>query len=326
MISGCESRSRRAARTLLPKRPRSGPQSGISRAAAFAFEADGLYLAVPADFHDIAAYAEYRFYLRDRYGALKTRDKRFSHRYISAKCKARSSGWFADILSGRQRLKPAQVRDLASVFKMEKREQDFLAILVEMERAEDPDSRVAAMERWLALKGPRREAVDKDRFAFFDHWYHLALQEVMAILPFDGDYESLGASLRPPIGGAEAREALDLLQRLGLILPQIWNRRMSDMPVLVKAPNGETRHWHNILKDLMRLAPKALEECGKEERDFSALTFSLSPEGFRMAGEAIADLRKKLLLISQKDRGRNRVYQAMFQVFPLSGILEVKGD
>lgn len=281
---------------------------------------------MPALEPDIAGYAEYRVYLRDRYTAMKARDKRFSHRFINAKCQARSSGWFADLLAGRQRLKPAQVRLVAAAFKLDKREQDFLSALVDLERADGPDARVAAMERWLALKGPRREAVGKDRFAFFDHWYHLALREVLGILPFDGDYEALGAALRPPISAAHTREALDLLQRLGLILPQIWNRRISDMPVLVKAPAGETRHWNRILKDLMGLAPRALEECKKEERDFSALTLSLSPNGFRMAGEAVAELRKKLMLIAEKDRGQNRVFQALFQIFPLTGILEAKSE
>lgn len=278
------------------------------------------------DIPHISGYSEYRVYLRDRYEHIKAGDTRFSHRFINAKCQARSSGWFGDILAGRQRLKPVQVRPLAAVFKLDRQEQDFLSALVDLERAEDPDSRVAAMERWLSLKGPRRETVEKDRFAFFDHWYHLALREMLGILPFDGNYEALGAALRPPIRASQAKEAIDLLQRLGLVLPQTWNRRLTDMPVLVKTPDGEARHWRHILKDMMRLAPRALEVYGKEERDFSALTLSLSPEGFRQAGEAIAELRKKLLLIAEKDRGQNRVYQALFQVFPLTGKLEAKGD
>jgi uncharacterized protein (TIGR02147 family) len=275
---------------------------------------------------DIAGYAEYRTYLRDRYESLKARDKRFSHRFINSKCQARSSGWFGDILAGRQRLKHVQVRPLVAVFKLDKREHEYLDALVDLERADAPDIRMAAMERWLSLKGQRREAVDQDRFAFFEHWYHLALREMLGIVPFDGNYEALGAALRPPIRASQAREAIDLLQRLGLVLPQTWNRRLSDMPVLVKTPDGEARHWHHILKDMMRLAPRALEVYKKEERDFSALTLSLSPDGFRRAGEAVAELRKKLLFIAEKDRGQNRVYQALFQVFPLTGTLEAQGD
>jgi uncharacterized protein (TIGR02147 family) len=272
---------------------------------------------------EIIDYAEYRLYLKDRYKAMKERDAKFSHRYINAKTGAKSTGWISDILAGRQRLRIDQVRLVATAFKMNVREKEFLSILVEMEKASSPEQRVSAMEKWLALKGPKEEMVDKDRFAFFDHWYHMVLREVLSILPFSGDYAVLGAALSPPISASQAKKAVDLMQRLGLILPQIWNRRMADMPVLIKMPGGEATQWNRILKDMMKLAPVALDKHSKEERNFSALTLTLSPDGLKKAGEEIALLRKRLLLIVDKDRKQNRVYQCLFQLFPVSQTLEV---
>lgn len=93
---------------------------------------------------------------------------------------------------------------------------------------------------------------------------------------------------------------------------------MADMPVLVKAPAPESKDWNRILQAFGRLAAAALENTPKAERNISALTLTLSPEGLAKAGEEIANLRKRLLLIADKDRARNRVYQCLFQVFPLS--------
>jgi uncharacterized protein (TIGR02147 family) len=275
---------------------------------------------------DIVKYAEYRLFLKDRYLALKGKETNFSHRFINAKMGMKSAGWFADIITGRQQLKPRQVAKVASVFKLNPREKEVFATLVDMERASNPEERVAAMDKWLLLKGFRQEAVDKDRFAFFDHWYHIALRELLGFRPFQGDYEALGAQLCPPISGAQARKALDLLQRLGLILPQTWNRRGSDLPLLVKTPGGEAGHWNGILQALMKLAGPALETFGKEERNFSALTLSLSPEGLKKAGEQIAEMRQRLLVIAEKDKARNRVYQCLFQVFPLTKAQEASRD
>ena len=56
--------------------------------------------------------------------------------------------------------------------------------------------------------------------------------------------------------------------------------------------NGDTHQWNKILKDLMKLAPGALDRYSKHERDFSALTLSLSSDGLKKAGEEIAELRK----------------------------------
>lgn len=271
---------------------------------------------------DILHYAEYRLFLKDRYQAIRVKNPRFSHRYIAGKIGAQSAGWFADVVSGRLKLKPAQIAKVASTFKLDMRETDILGALMDIERASHPEERVKAMERWLVLKGITKEKVEKDRFAYFEHWHNIAMRELLAIRPFDGDYVALGASLFPPISAAQAEKAVDLLQRLGLIQPQVWNRRMTDMPVLVKAPAGETRHWNQILEAFGKLAVAAIGTAGKEERNFSALTLSLSPDGLKKAGEEIANLRKRLLMIAEKDRAKNRIYQCLFQVFPLSRPVE----
>lgn len=275
---------------------------------------------------DILDYAEYRTYLKDRYQALRERDARFSHRFIAQRVGVSSAGWFADITAGRQKLKARQIPKLALAFKMEAREADFLGALVDIERAAHPEERVAAVDRWLTLKGMKREAVEADRFAFFDHWYHLALRELLGVRPFTGDYEALGSALQPPVPAARIQKALDLLQRLGLVQPQMWNRRMMDLPTLVKAPAGDARQWNKILKDLVKLSVPAVDNFRKEERNLSALTLSLSPDGLKKAGEEIATLRKRLLMVAEKDKSRNRVYQCLFQVFPLSQPLEAPRD
>lgn len=277
---------------------------------------------MPAQLPDIIAYAEYRTYLKDRYEAMKALSPKFSHRYINTKVGAKSSGWLGDLLAGRHRLKRSMVQKVAMAFRMDEREREFLSALVDLERASDPEERVVAMERWLALKGPKREIVEKDRFAFFDHWYHLVLREVLGILPFKGDYGVLGAALDPAISAAQAKKAIDLMQRLGLIIPQTWSRRQADIPVLVKSPSGEAGQGNRLQLQMMKLAPDALARFKKEERDFSALTLSLSPEGMRKAGNEVAQLRKRLLLIAEKDRGQNRVFQCLFQIFPVTQVLE----
>jgi uncharacterized protein (TIGR02147 family) len=271
---------------------------------------------------DIVAYAEYRLYLRDRYLAMKARNARFSHRYINAAVGVKSSGWIGDILTGRQKLHLVQVKAIAKAFHMDAREQAFLSVLVEIERAEEPGQLTVAMEKWLALKGPKREIVEKDRFAFFDHWYHLVLREILGGSAFNGDFAALGAALDPPIGALQAKKAFDLLQRLGLILPPSWSRRISDLPVLVKSPEGGADEWNRILSDLMKLSAAALGKFSRAERDFSALTLTLSPEGFRRAAEEIGQMRKRLLLIAEQDRGQDRVFQCLFQMFPVTNTLE----
>jgi uncharacterized protein (TIGR02147 family) len=108
------------------------------------------------------------------------------------------------------------------------------------------------------------------------------------------------------------------MARLGLISRTPAGRWVPRSAVVVKDPSLKSLHWARIQKAFLELAISSLERHGKQERDFSALTLNLSPENFRKAGEEVAALRKRLLALSQRDAGNNRVYQCNFQIFPPS--------
>jgi uncharacterized protein (TIGR02147 family) len=147
-------------------------------------------------------------------------------------------------------------------------------------------------------------------------------RELLLILPFTGDYESLAKALDPAILPKQARKSLLLMARLGLISRTPAGRWLPRSAVVVKDPSLKSLHWARIQKAFLELAISSLERHGKQERDFSALTLNLSPENFRKAGEEVAALRKHLLALSQRDAGNDRVYQCNFQIFPLSRPIE----
>lgn len=271
---------------------------------------------------DISRYAEYQKFLQDAYVARKSHDARFSQRFINQRMGAKSSGWFADILAKRQKLKSRHAAPLSAVFKLEAKERDFLKVLIELELASTPEERTAAYDTWFQLKGMRQEKITRDKFKYFDRWYYPALRELLTLQPFDGNHAALAAKFNPPLTSRQAREAMETLTRLGVVLPG----SPTPLPVLVKDSSSKTNHWHQILKSYMGLAVPALQRFSKEERDFSSLTLTFSSEGLKKAGEEIAALRSRLLMLSEKDREKNRVYQCLFQVFPLTEPLEISRD
>ncbi len=263
---------------------------------------------------DILKYVDYHKYLHDAYLLRKSADKKFSHRFINQKVGIRSSGWFADILAKRQKLKPHQASTLAVIFKLVPKEREFLRVLIEMERASSSEDRAAAYGKWFHLKDLRQEKVTRDKFKYFERWYYPALRELLTLNSFDGNYAALAAQLCPPIQPRQAKLTDAALMRMGMFLPGSGK----NLPTLVKDGASKTYHWRKLLKSYMQLSLPALERFGKEERDFSALTLTLSPEGLKKSGEEIAALRGRLLMISDQDSGKNRVYQCLFQMFPLS--------
>jgi uncharacterized protein (TIGR02147 family) len=267
---------------------------------------------------DISQYTEYSKYLHDAYVARRLKDKKFSQRFINQKMGSQSSGWFADVLAGRKKLKLRHAAPMAAIFKLDAREQEFLRILIAMELADSHEEKTIAYDKWLELKGVSQEKISRDRFKYFERWYYPALRELLIIYPFRGDYAGLGARLHPPISARQAKEGVTLLTRLGLIN----SGAPAPLPVLLMDTSARTKYWDGIMKAYMQLSLPALEKFRKEERDFSALTLPLSQEGLQKAGEEIAALRKRLLALSERDKANDRIYQCLFQVFPISRSME----
>ena len=271
---------------------------------------------------DISKYADYRGFLRDRYLFLRLNDRKFSHRFINGKVGVKSSGWFGDLVAGRQRLHLAHVGKVAAAFKLDSRELNCLKALVLVENASTPEEISAAYEKWHEAKGIGQETVARDRFRFYDRWYFSVLRELLALHPGDPDPETLAKALDPAITPRQAREAATLLKRMDLSPSPGNGARGHSLPVLVKDVATRTRHWKRMMISMMRLGRRALERHDREARNFSGLTLTFSPEGMRRAGEEIAALRKRLLCLSERDKGRNRVYHCLFQLYPVSNPLE----
>jgi uncharacterized protein (TIGR02147 family) len=258
-------------------------------------------------------FADYRSLLVDRLRALKASDPKFSHRFVNQRMGARSAGWFADVIAGRQKLKPRHVTPLASLFRLDVRERELLRILVAIEASDTTEEKNSAYGKWLELQGVAQEEIERERFKYFDKWYYPVLRELLLIQKFDGNYADLGGRLDPPITARQAKEALQTLSRLGLLNPD----SPAPSPVLVKRP-AKTQHWKQSIEAAMERARPALKKFDKEERDISLLLLSLSPDGMKTAGEEIAALRRRLLALSERDSGKNRVFQCLFQVFPVT--------
>jgi uncharacterized protein (TIGR02147 family) len=265
-----------------------------------------------------SAAADYRVLLGEKYRAFKAGDRKFSQRFISRRLGIASAGWFADVLAGRQKLKPRHIAPIAALFRLQPAEKALLRVLVDLESAETSGEKNAAYARWLELQGLPRAQIARTRFRYFEHWYYPVLRELLPLLPEPVDPAALGAALHPPLSPAKTREALRTLVELGLTNPDA----PAPTPVLVKEA-ARTPHWSRILESYLKLAVPALKTFDKDERDFSGLTIALSPESLREAGEEIAALRRRLLALSEKDAGKNRVYQCLFQIFPVSKTMEI---
>jgi uncharacterized protein (TIGR02147 family) len=266
----------------------------------------------------IHSYLDFRSYLKECYRRRKAADKRFSHRFIQEKVGAGSAGWFSDVVAGRIALTSTHLLRLGKLLDLRPSEIDYLETLVDYAQAGSAEEADRHYRKLLAARETKLETVGSHQFEFYTQWWHSAIREMLFFYDFKGDYDALAAKLNPPIKPAQARKSIRLLESLGFIRKDAQQRYRPTEVALRKDPSNKSDHLLDLLKTHSHLGTLALDRMGKEERDISALTLSLSPSGFEKARAEIRALRKRLLDLTEEDAEPEIVYQCNFQMFPIT--------
>jgi uncharacterized protein (TIGR02147 family) len=89
-------------------------------------------------------------------------------------------------------------------------------------------------------------------------------------------------------------------------------------PFISTGPEVNSLAVANFHQTMGRLALDALEHIPKTERNMTASTVYISQNTYETIKQKIEELRQEILVLADADKNADRVYQANFQVFPVS--------
>src|SRR4051812_38461953 len=99
---------------------------------------------------EIFEFSDYRKYLKELLEEKKKENRQFSHRAVLQKMGISSTGFLANVLSGRKNLTPDQVGKLSAILKLKAGEARFLECLVLFNQARTLEDKNAQMKRMVA--------------------------------------------------------------------------------------------------------------------------------------------------------------------------------
>jgi uncharacterized protein (TIGR02147 family) len=265
---------------------------------------------------DLFAYVDYRAFLRDHYLARKAVDRKYSHRYIMDKVGASSPSWFNDLIKGRINLTGAFLYRLAKLLELKPNEEAYFESLVFYDQAGSLEEKNHYLEKVLSSKGMKMEVLTKEKFEFYGSWFHAVIRELLSFADFRGDFAALARRLNPAIKKDQAARSVELLLTLDMVRKEAGGRYRPTSTNVIKDSRFKSLHLANYLKSFMELGMQALDRFGKESRDVSAMTMSLSPEGFEQVREELKATRQRIVAIAEKDKNPQQVYQLNLQFFP----------
>jgi len=265
-------------------------------------------------------YLDYREYLKAKYEFLKRSDRKYSQRYFAQKLDVKSTGFFAEVLSGKRNLTQKNVLSLVVVLKLESEEAGYFENLVNFNQSRSIQEKDHWLIKMMECTKVNTKIVNRDVYEYFSKWYYAAIREVLFYYKDPVKPGEIANMLRPQISREEAQMALSLLEKLVLVEKlQDGSYRQKDTVL----STGNMVHSVEIAKyqsQTIDLAKEALDTVSIAERDISTLTMSISSEAYKKIVEILTKAKKDIIKVAQHDSGEDRVYQMNMQLFPLTKI------
>ena len=135
----------------------------------------------------------------------------------------------------------------------------------------------------------------------------------------EGDFAKLGAFLVPAINAHDAKESIELLERLGFIEgDQHGLYHQTQNLIFVKTGTIDGFIIEKFQIDMLQVAIKAYEAVPVKERMTTSTTFSISKQSFHLFKMRLREMQNQLMEIARMDNTPGGAYQLTMNLFPVS--------
>lgn len=264
-------------------------------------------------------YHDLRSYLKDWWEVRHREDSAFSKSEMSRRLGLPNTrSYFTDVLAGKQ-VTPLFAARFAEVLGLTVDEARYFRALVDFDQASTPEDREAAFDALVSLDRSPTRRLDPREHRYYKDWWNGALRAVLDIEDHAEDWGRLAARVQPAITARQAREAIELMAELGLV---VRDDRGFWKPVDRALSTGDDVRDELVLRlqsqqfDLARRAISARFEAPKE---IATSTLSLSAVGFEQVRARFHQFRSEVRAAAMHDPDpADRVYVLCTALFPLT--------
>lgn len=259
---------------------------------------------------------DYRSFLREWLEIERARRPAVSLRWMAQRL-AMDASLLSKILAQERHLSHSRVQPVCDLLGIEGAEAEYFRLCVHYAKAKGHSEAQACFARMAELRRVSPVPLDDVQVAYWESWIHVALRSLLSCGRFGDDWDRLGAMLRPRQSARKVREAVLLLERIGLAFRDetgIWQVRDAFLRDGSPAQAPMVRHFH---RQSLLLSLESIESIPKDLRDLSSLTVSIPPEGYPRLAEMIREFRSRVLATVAGMDAPDRVYQMSIQLIPL---------
>lgn len=262
--------------------------------------------------------ADYRVWLR---GALREVRRRHPARTMKALAQALDidPAHLSRVLGGRKHLAVRHVPGVAEFLGLKADQTRYLDELVRCNTA--PDARTAGRHflAMRAMRGDLGRTLEDDAHDYFTSWVHPVMRTLLSLVEFRGlGWSRLGQLFRKPLTPDQARESVELLERLGLVEPDARGILRPTAGTVRSGQAWKGQAVHVFQKQTLALASELLDTVPRSERDVSTLTLPASRRRLDELHDRIRRFREETMAWARDLPEEDCVVQLNIQLFPVA--------
>lgn len=263
-------------------------------------------------------FVEYNLYLRELYENSIRKDPSFSYRKMSALFGFTSPNYCKLLIDGDRHLARKSFPQIFKALKFKDHEEEYFSYLVEFARSKTSKEKNFYFGKIVRFRSDRSiSLVRHDQFDYFSNWYNVAIRELLCNTTAPVDPAIVAKALRPTISEEQAAQAIELLLSIGF-LHIAEGKYLPLSPLLNTKSELSSVAIRGFHRQMLGLAQESLDSFPIEQREFSAVTLTLSEQGYERMKQKLQEFREEALHIACDDQDVDRVIQLNMHMFPLA--------
>lgn len=269
---------------------------------------------------NIFSYTDFRVLLKDHYESQKAKNPVFSYRLFSRLAGLKGPGYLKMVIDGKRGLTPPTILKFVKAMHLSPREGIFFENLVLYNQAQTEREKDLYFDRLLDLM-PHTDItrLEKDQFEYVTNKNLVTIREMTALPDFKGEADWIAARLNPPTTPQEARQALEILGRLGLLKKDSRGRLKHSGKTVRTPPDIVSLEIMNYHRTILAQAKDAILRVPKVKREITSMTIPLSLKTVEKIKKILRKTQEEIAhVVNKGDRDFNEIFQINFQMFPVT--------
>lgn len=277
----------------------------------------------------LSSYVDYRLYLKDYFDFKRKTEstslRPYTYSVFSASADIKSPNYLKLVIEGARNLSDQMAIKFSKALRLNKASTEEFCLLVRYGQETDPQIRIQYLRELAELRFKNQVQsgeVTSKTHEVLPSWltwvlYHLSDQKGV-----DFNAEKIRELIRLQTNQEEIRKSLERLLAAGLLVRNADDgkvgRGQEMVDDILDVPQALV---HKLQTELMYLGMESLLVDSPTEREFGAITMSLTEEEFNRLKFELRQFRKKWqkdVAVNRSQSKGDRVYQLSVQLFPIT--------